>query len=50
MTRAKHRLVLTHCEQRGGYHAQGHLFITEAGLVLEELGIPPVLAAPVIPE
>ena len=50
MTRAKHRLVLTHAEQRGGYHAQGHLFITEAGLVLEELGIPPVLAAPVIPE
>jgi superfamily I DNA/RNA helicase/DNA polymerase III epsilon subunit-like protein len=40
MTRAKNRLVLTHAEQRGGYRAQGHLFITEAGLVLEELGIP----------
>jgi len=40
MTRAKQRLVLTHSEQRGGYRAQGHLFITEAGLVLEDLGIP----------
>lgn len=36
MTRAKQRLVLTHSEQRGGYRAQGHLFITEAGLVLED--------------
>ncbi len=50
MTRAKHRLVLTHAEQRGGYRAQGHLFITEAGLVLEELGTPPALAVPVFPE
>jgi superfamily I DNA/RNA helicase/DNA polymerase III epsilon subunit-like protein len=50
MTRAKHRLVLTHAEQRGGYRAQGHLFITEAGLVLEDLGISPALDAPVISE
>jgi DNA polymerase III epsilon subunit-like protein len=48
MTRAKHRLVLTHAEQRGGYRAQGHLFITEAGLLLEDLGTPPALGAPVI--
>ena len=47
MTRAKQRLVLTHSEQRGGYRAQGHLFITEAGLVLEDLGIPSALGAPV---
>ena len=50
MTRAKHRLVLTHAEQRGGYRAQGHLFITEAGLVLEDLGIPPALGVPVTHE
>jgi DNA polymerase III epsilon subunit-like protein len=50
MTRAKHRLVLTHAEQRGGYRALGHLFITEAGLVLEDLGIPPALGAPVTSE
>jgi DNA polymerase III epsilon subunit family exonuclease len=50
MTRAKHRLVLTHAEQRGGYRAQGHLFITEAGLLLEDLGIPPALRAPAISE
>jgi len=50
MTRAKHRLVLTHAEQRGGYRAQGHLFITEAGLVLEDLGIPPALGTPVTRE
>jgi superfamily I DNA/RNA helicase/DNA polymerase III epsilon subunit-like protein len=50
MTRAKVRLVLTHAEQRGGYRAQGHLFITEAGLVLEDLGIPPALGAPVTRE
>jgi superfamily I DNA/RNA helicase len=48
MTRAKHRLVLTHAEQRGGYRAQGHLFLTEAGLLLEDLGIPHALGAPVI--
>jgi superfamily I DNA/RNA helicase/DNA polymerase III epsilon subunit-like protein len=48
MTRAKDRLVLTHAEQRGGYRAQGHLFITEAGLLLEDLGIPPALGTPVI--
>jgi DNA helicase-2/ATP-dependent DNA helicase PcrA len=50
MTRAKHRLVLTHAEQRGGYRAQGHLFITEAGLLLEDLGISPALGASVISE
>jgi DNA helicase-2/ATP-dependent DNA helicase PcrA len=50
MTRAKHRLVLTHTEQRGGYHAQGHLFITEAGLLLEDLGISPASGASVISE
>ncbi|HEY5939520.1 MAG TPA: 3'-5' exonuclease, partial [Gemmatimonadales bacterium] len=50
MTRAKARLVLTHADQRGGYRAQGHLFITEAGLVLEDSGIPPALGASVISE
>ena len=50
MTRAKVRLVLTHAEQRGGYPAQGHLFITEAGLVLEDLGIPPALGVRVTNE
>ncbi len=47
MTRAKTRLVMTHAEHRGGNHAQGHLFITEAGLVLEHFGIPRALGAPV---
>ena len=37
MTRAKHRLVLTHAERRAGYAAQGKLFLTEAGLVLEPM-------------
>ena len=46
MTRAKDRLVLTHAERRAGYAAQGKLFLTEAGLVLEETGIPP--APPVV--
>ena len=50
MTRAKQRLVLTHAEQRGGYRAQGHLFITEAGLVLEAVGTPPALAGQVTPK
>jgi len=50
MTRAKARLVLTYAEQRGGYRAQGHLFITEAGLVLEDFGIPPALGVSVISE
>jgi hypothetical protein len=50
MTRAKTRLLLTYVEQRGGYRAQGHLFITEAGLVLEDLGIPPALGVSVISE
>jgi hypothetical protein len=50
MTRAKHRLVLTHAGRRGGYSAQGNLFLTEAGLVLEESGIPPALGVPAISE
>ena len=50
MTRAKHRLVLTHSERRGGYPAQGNLFLTEAGLVLQDPGIPPALGAPAIHE
>jgi DNA helicase II / ATP-dependent DNA helicase PcrA len=50
MTRARHRLVLTHAEQRGGYRAQGNLFLTEAGLVLEDPGIPSALEVPVISE
>jgi hypothetical protein len=50
MTRAKHRLVLTHAERRGGYTAQGKLFLTEAGLVLEETGIPSAYPVPVISE
>jgi superfamily I DNA/RNA helicase len=40
MTRAKDRLVLTHAERRAGYAAQGKLFLTEAGLALEQTGIP----------
>jgi superfamily I DNA/RNA helicase len=50
MTRAKDRLVLTHAGRRGGFSAQGNLFITEAGLVLEELGTPSALGVPVISE
>jgi DNA helicase II / ATP-dependent DNA helicase PcrA len=50
MTRAKHRLVLTHVERRGGFGSQGHLFLTEAGLVLEDPGIPPALEVPAIRE
>jgi DNA polymerase III epsilon subunit-like protein len=50
MTRAKDRLVLTHAQQRGGYRAQGHLFITEAGLVLGDLGTAPALEAEVVPK
>ena len=45
MTRAKHRLVLTHAERRAGYAALGKLFLIEAGLVLGPPGIPP--ASPV---
>jgi hypothetical protein len=45
MTRAKQRLVLTYAERRAGYAAQGKLFLTEAGLVPEQVGIPP--ASPV---
>jgi DNA helicase-2/ATP-dependent DNA helicase PcrA len=50
MTRAKHRLVLTHVERRGGYRSLGSLFLTEAGLVLEETGTPPALGVPAISE
>jgi superfamily I DNA/RNA helicase len=50
MTRAKHRLVLTHAERRGGYSAQGNLFLTESGLVLEDPGTPPALVVPAISE
>jgi DNA helicase II / ATP-dependent DNA helicase PcrA len=50
MTRAKHRLVLTHAERRAGYAAQGKLFLTEAGLVLQQPGIPPASPVPAIRE
>jgi superfamily I DNA/RNA helicase len=50
MTRAKDRLVLTHAERRAGYGAQGGLFLTEAGLVLEDPGIPPAMEVPAIRE
>ena len=50
MTRAKHRLVLTHVERRGGYRSQGSLFLTEAGLVLEDSGTPHALEVPAIRE
>jgi DNA helicase-2/ATP-dependent DNA helicase PcrA len=50
MTRAKHRLVLTHAERRGGFDAQGNLFLTEAGLVLDYPGTPPALGVPAISE
>jgi hypothetical protein len=42
--------VLTHAGRRGGFSALGNLFITEAGLVLEELGTPSALGVPVISE
>ncbi|HJR15774.1 MAG TPA: UvrD-helicase domain-containing protein [Gemmatimonadales bacterium] len=48
MTRARHRLVLTHSERRGGYDAQGKLFLTEAGLALEDAGIPHAQEVPAI--
>jgi DNA polymerase III epsilon subunit family exonuclease len=48
MTRAKDRLVLTHVERRAGFGALGQLFLTEAGLVLEDPGIPPALEVPAI--
>jgi hypothetical protein len=50
MTRAKDRLVLTHAERRAGYAAQGKLFLTEAGLVLEETGMPSAFPVPAIRE
>jgi hypothetical protein len=47
MTRAKDRLVLTRTEHRGGVPSGGSRFLTEAGLVSPDIGIPPALAAPV---
>jgi superfamily I DNA/RNA helicase len=47
MTRAKDRLVITRAERRAGVPSGGSLFLTEAGLVSAELGIPPALAVPV---
>ncbi len=49
MTRARDRLVLTRTAQRAGIPSGGSLFLTEAGLIDAELGIPPALAAPVTP-
>jgi superfamily I DNA/RNA helicase len=49
MTRARDRLVLTRTERRGGIPSGGALFLTEAGLLGAELGIPPALAVPVTP-
>lgn len=48
MTRAKHRLVLTHAERRGGYSANGTLFLKEAGLILDDPGIAHALEVPAI--
>lgn len=48
MTRARDRLVLTHVERRAGYRALGNLFITEAGLALQEIGTPPALEVPAV--
>ena len=50
MTRAKDRLVLTHVGRRAGFGAQGSLFLTEAGLSLEDPGIPRAWEVPAIPE
>jgi superfamily I DNA/RNA helicase len=47
MTRAKDRLVITRAERRGGLPSGGSLFLTEAGLVGSDIGIPPALAVPV---
>ena len=49
MTRAKDRLVLTRVERRSGLPTGGSLFISEAGLLRSESGIPPALALPVTP-
>jgi DNA polymerase III epsilon subunit-like protein len=46
MTRARDRLVLTRADRRGGIPCGGSLFLTEAGLIGAEHGIPPALAAP----
>ncbi|HEU4681827.1 MAG TPA: 3'-5' exonuclease, partial [Gemmatimonadales bacterium] len=50
MTRAKDRLVLTCAERRAGYRALGILFLTEAGVVPEDLGTPPALVVPAVPQ
>ena len=47
MTRAKDRLVITRAERRAGVPSGGSLFLTEAGLVSADVGIPPALAVPV---
>jgi DNA polymerase III epsilon subunit-like protein len=49
MTRAKDRLVLTRVERRSGVPSGGNLFLTEAGLVGLESGIPSALVAQVTP-
>jgi superfamily I DNA/RNA helicase len=46
MTRARDRLVLTRADRRDGIPCGGSLFLTEAGLIGAEHGIPPALAAP----
>jgi superfamily I DNA/RNA helicase len=50
MTRAKDKLVLTRAERRSGVPSGGSLFLTEAGLVSRDIGIPPALAIPVTSE
>ena len=49
MTRAKDRLILTRVDQRSGVPSGGSLFLTEAGLVGLDSGIPSALAAQVTP-
>jgi DNA helicase II / ATP-dependent DNA helicase PcrA len=49
MTRAKDRLILTRVDRRSGVPSGGSLFLTEAGLVGLESGIPSALAAQVTP-
>jgi DNA polymerase III epsilon subunit family exonuclease len=47
MTRAKDRLVLTRALRRIGLPTGGSLFLTEAGLLRAEVGMPPALATQV---
>jgi superfamily I DNA/RNA helicase/DNA polymerase III epsilon subunit-like protein len=49
MTRAKDRLVLTRADRRAGVPTGGSLFLTEAGLLGRDVGIPHALAAQVTP-